>query len=156
MRKGSILPLLYYQYRTISLLPIWFKNTPPLLGLSKVDTQSHVTLDVLMRWTPRGMPTQCPNQFYLSPSLVLPPLAFHLPPPPLTPLFCLSTYFCETESFFRDYVKSHKKLSDLGYIQPSSCFTLAVKNRTVLMRRGVVGVAVVVLSYFYEVSRRVN
>ncbi|CAN4078709.1 unnamed protein product [Withania somnifera] len=55
------------------------------------------------------------------------------------------------------YAKSHKKLSELGFTPPSSCFKFAVKNSTVLAQ-GAVGVAVaatvVILSYFYEINRR--
>lgn len=54
---------------------------------------------------------------------------------------------------------SHKKLSELGFTPPSSCFKLAVKTSTVLAQ-GVVGVAVaaavVIFSYFYEVNRRIK
>ncbi|KAJ8545728.1 hypothetical protein K7X08_018311 [Anisodus acutangulus] len=68
-------------------------------------------------------------------------------------------YAKDGEAFFIDYAESHKKLSELGFTPPSSCFKLAVKNSTVLAQ-GAVGVAVaaavVILSYFYEVSRRLN
>ncbi|MCD7471630.1 L-ascorbate peroxidase 3 [Datura stramonium] len=68
-------------------------------------------------------------------------------------------YAKDEEAFFRDYAESHKKLSELGFTPPSSCFKLAVKNSTVLAQ-GAVGVAVaaavVILSYFYEVNRRIK
>ncbi|KAM3285699.1 L-ascorbate peroxidase 3 isoform X1 [Capsicum chacoense] len=68
-------------------------------------------------------------------------------------------YAKDEEAFFRDYAVSHKKLSELGFTPPSSCFKLAVKNSTVLAQ-GVVGVAVaaavVIFSYFYEVNRRIK
>ncbi|XP_059293029.1 L-ascorbate peroxidase 3-like isoform X1 [Lycium ferocissimum] len=68
-------------------------------------------------------------------------------------------YAKDEEAFFRDYAESHKKLSELGFTQPSSCFKLAVKNSTVLAQ-GAVGVAVaaavVILGYYYEVNRRIK
>ncbi|PHT91090.1 putative L-ascorbate peroxidase 3 [Capsicum annuum] len=68
-------------------------------------------------------------------------------------------YARDEEAFFRDYAVSHKKLSELGFTPPSSCFKLAVKTSTVLAQ-GVVGVAVaaavVIFSYFYEVNRRIK
>ncbi|KAM3362990.1 L-ascorbate peroxidase 3 isoform X1 [Capsicum galapagoense] len=68
-------------------------------------------------------------------------------------------YAKDEEAFFRDYAVSHKKLSELGFTPPSSCFKLAVKTSTVLAQ-GVVGVAVaaavVIFSYFYEVNRRIK
>ncbi|KAH0770974.1 hypothetical protein KY290_014955 [Solanum tuberosum] len=68
-------------------------------------------------------------------------------------------YAKDEEAFFRDYAESHKKLSELGFTPPSSCFKLTVKNSTVLAQ-GAVGVAVaaavVILSYFYEVNRRIK
>ncbi|XP_060194729.1 L-ascorbate peroxidase 3-like [Lycium barbarum] len=77
------------------------------------------------------------------------------------PQFCpfVELYAKDEEAFFRDYAESHKKLSELGFTQPSSCFKLAVKNSTVLAQ-GAVGVAVaaavVILGYYYEVNRRIK
>ncbi|XP_059295158.1 L-ascorbate peroxidase 3-like [Lycium ferocissimum] len=68
-------------------------------------------------------------------------------------------YAKDEEAFFRDYAESHKKLSELGFTPPSSCFKLPVKNSTVLAQ-GAIGVAVaaavVILGYFYEVNRRIK
>jgi L-ascorbate peroxidase len=54
----------------------------------------------------------------------------------------------DEDAFFSDYAVSHKKLSELGF----------TKNRT-LLAQSAVGVAVaatvIILSYFYEINRRV-
>ncbi|KAK2979767.1 hypothetical protein RJ640_026396 [Escallonia rubra] len=67
-------------------------------------------------------------------------------------------YAKDEEAFFNDYAASHKKLSELGFTPPS-CFKLAVKNPAILAQSAVgvaVAAAVVILSYFYEVHRRVK
>ncbi|CAK9156983.1 unnamed protein product [Ilex paraguariensis] len=68
-------------------------------------------------------------------------------------------YSKDEDAFFRDYAASHKKLSELGFTPPSSGFKFTVKNSTLLVQGAVgaaVAVAVVILSYFYEVHRRVK
>uniref|UniRef100_A0A6M2EMW0 L-ascorbate peroxidase n=1 Tax=Populus davidiana TaxID=266767 RepID=A0A6M2EMW0_9ROSI len=66
-------------------------------------------------------------------------------------------YAKDEEAFFRDYAASHKKLSELGFTQESSGFK--VKDTTVLAQSvaGVaVAAAVVILSYFYEVRKKMK
>ncbi|KAG5530190.1 hypothetical protein RHGRI_030534 [Rhododendron griersonianum] len=64
-------------------------------------------------------------------------------------------YAKDEEAFFADYAASHKKLSELGFTPPSSCFKV-----TAILAQSAVGVAVatavVLLSYFYEAHRRVK
>ncbi|GAA0154353.1 hypothetical protein LIER_12357 [Lithospermum erythrorhizon] len=66
-------------------------------------------------------------------------------------------YAKDEEAFFEDYAESHKKLSELGFTQPSSCIQEAVRKGAVLAQVAV-GVAVagtvVILSYFYEINRK--
>ncbi|KAK3412688.1 L-ascorbate peroxidase 3 [Eucalyptus grandis] len=67
-------------------------------------------------------------------------------------------YAKDEDAFFRDYVISHKKLSELGFT-PSSSGSKTVANGAVLAQ-GAVGVAVaaavVILSYFYEVRKKMK
>jgi L-ascorbate peroxidase len=63
----------------------------------------------------------------------------------------------DEEAFFRDYAASHKKLSELGFTQGSSGFK--VKDTTVLEQSAAgvaVAAAVVILSYFYEVRKKMK
>ncbi|XVF32117.1 hypothetical protein REPUB_Repub17cG0054300 [Reevesia pubescens] len=68
-------------------------------------------------------------------------------------------YAKDEEAFFRDYAESHKKLSELGFTPSSSRSKLIVKDST-LLAQSAVGVAVaatvVILSYFYEVRKRMK
>ncbi|XP_068645607.1 L-ascorbate peroxidase 3-like [Aristolochia californica] len=66
-------------------------------------------------------------------------------------------YAKDEDAFFRDYAESHKKLSELGFTPSSSKFYL--KTSTILAQSAVgvaVAAAVVVLSYFYEVNKRIK
>ncbi|XP_056160888.1 L-ascorbate peroxidase 3-like [Syzygium oleosum] len=67
-------------------------------------------------------------------------------------------YAKDEDAFFRDYAISHKKLSELGFT-PSSSGSKAVANGAVLAQ-GAVGVAaaaaVVILSYFYEMCKKMK
>ncbi|GJU90135.1 L-ascorbate peroxidase 3-like protein [Tanacetum coccineum] len=71
--------------------------------------------------------------------------------------YYVELYAKDEEAFFKDYAESHKKLSELGFNPPTSCFKLSSKNAA-LLAQSAVGVAVaatvVVLSYFYEVNRK--
>lgn len=66
----------------------------------------------------------------------------------------------------RDYAVSHKKLSELGFITPPSSSSStsgsnldAVQSNKALVAQSAFGVAVaaavVILSYFYEINRKV-
>lgn len=70
----------------------------------------------------------------------------------------------DEEAFMRDYAVSHKKLSELGFTPPSSSSTSgsnldAVQSNKALVAQSAFGVAVaaavVILSYFYEINRKV-
>lgn len=66
-------------------------------------------------------------------------------------------YAKDEYAFFRDYAASHKKLSELGFT-PSSAKSIC-KDTTILAQSAVgvaVAAAVVVLSYIYEVRKRIN
>lgn len=73
-----------------------------------------------------------------------------------------STQFdpCQDEdAFFRDYAESHKKLSELGFTPRSPGSKVVTKESTILVQSAVgvaVAAAVVVLSYFYEVRKRMK
>ena len=63
----------------------------------------------------------------------------------------------DEDAFFRDYAASHKKLSELGFTQRSSGYK--VKDTTVLAQSAAgvaVAAAVVILSYFYEVRKKMK
>nr|DAD41650.1 TPA_asm: hypothetical protein HUJ06_015973 [Nelumbo nucifera] len=64
-------------------------------------------------------------------------------------------YAKDEDAFFRDYAESHKKLSELGF-SPK----VEAKNNTAILAQSAVGVAVaaavVILSYLYEVNRRIK
>ncbi|WCJ39864.1 ascorbate peroxidase 3 [Euphorbia peplus] len=66
-------------------------------------------------------------------------------------------YAKDEDAFFRDYAISHKKLSELGF-SPSSSGT-KMKDSTILAQSAVgvlVTAAVVVVSYLYEVRKRMK
>eukprot|EP00249_Psilotum_nudum_P028814 c38746_g1_i1 orf=350-1234(-) len=74
-------------------------------------------------------------------------------------------YAQDEDTFFIDYAESHKKLSELGFREPSSVASTSkekthdvpVSTSTILAQSSVgiaVTVAVVILSYLYEVRRR--
>ncbi|KAK8967049.1 putative L-ascorbate peroxidase 4 [Platanthera guangdongensis] len=68
-------------------------------------------------------------------------------------------YAKDEEAFFRDYAESHKKLSELGFVPPSISKSAKcdVSTSTLLAQAAVgvaVSVAVVILSYVYEISRK--
>ncbi|KAG9442696.1 hypothetical protein H6P81_018550 [Aristolochia fimbriata] len=66
-------------------------------------------------------------------------------------------YAKDEDAFFRDYAESYKKLSELGFTPSSS--KISVSTGTILAQSAVgvaVAAAVVVFSYFYEVSRRIK
>ena len=67
---------------------------------------------------------------------------------------------CQDEdAFFRDYAESHKKLSELGFTPRSSGSKVIAKDSTVLVQSAVgvaVAAAVVVLSYFYEIRKKMK
>ncbi|KAJ8631595.1 hypothetical protein MRB53_024918 [Persea americana] len=70
-------------------------------------------------------------------------------------------YAKDEDAFFKDYAESHKKLSELGFT-PSSSSSANKKEATTstILAQSAVGVAVaaavVILSYFYEVSRKMK
>lgn len=67
-------------------------------------------------------------------------------------------YVEDEDAFFSDYAESHKKLSELGFTPPSSSLKAITKNRTLLAQTAVgvaVAATVIILSYFYEINRRV-
>ncbi|XP_051139483.1 probable L-ascorbate peroxidase 4, peroxisomal [Andrographis paniculata] len=57
-------------------------------------------------------------------------------------------YAKDEEEFFRDYAVSHKKLSELGFVPPSAV-KLALKKTVMAIG---VAAAVVILSYFHEIT----
>ncbi|XP_059439078.1 L-ascorbate peroxidase 3-like [Corylus avellana] len=67
-------------------------------------------------------------------------------------------YAKDEDAFFTDYAASHKKLSELGFTRPSSGLTGAAKSSKILAQSvvGAVAVAVVILSYFYEIHRKIK
>ncbi|KAG8644051.1 L-ascorbate peroxidase 3 isoform X1 [Manihot esculenta] len=68
-------------------------------------------------------------------------------------------YAKDEDAFFRDYAVSHKKLSELGFAGSSSGSKAIVKNSTVLAQSAVgvvVAAAVVIVSYLYEVRKKLN
>ncbi|ERN18233.1 probable L-ascorbate peroxidase 4 [Amborella trichopoda] len=69
-------------------------------------------------------------------------------------------YARDEDTFFRDYAESHKKLSELGFTPPGSLGSKTEANTSLILAQSAVGVAVaaavVILSYFYEVNRRVK
>nr|QCQ29398.1 ascorbate peroxidase [Camellia fraterna] len=68
-------------------------------------------------------------------------------------------YAKDEDAFFRDYAVSHKKLSELGFTPGSSGCRAVVKDGTVLAQSAIgvaVAVAVVVLTYLYQVPKKIN
>ncbi|XVF45531.1 hypothetical protein PTKIN_Ptkin02bG0213700 [Pterospermum kingtungense] len=70
-------------------------------------------------------------------------------------------YAKDEDAFFRDYAISHKKLSELGFTPTSSSSKskLIVKDSTILAQSALgvaVAAAVVILSYFYEVRKKMK
>uniref|UniRef100_A0A0C9QMK9 L-ascorbate peroxidase n=1 Tax=Wollemia nobilis TaxID=56998 RepID=A0A0C9QMK9_9CONI len=69
-------------------------------------------------------------------------------------------YSKDEDAFFKDYAEAHKKLSELGFRDPSSISSGSglEASTSMVLAQGAVGVAVaaavVVLGYFYEVQRR--
>uniref|UniRef100_A0A803NFC6 L-ascorbate peroxidase n=1 Tax=Cannabis sativa TaxID=3483 RepID=A0A803NFC6_CANSA len=68
-------------------------------------------------------------------------------------------YAKDEDAFFRDYAESHKKLSELGFSTSSSSSKVNATDSIILAQSAVgvaVAAAVVVLSYFYEVHKRMK
>ncbi|KAK8563068.1 hypothetical protein V6N13_018389 [Hibiscus sabdariffa] len=68
-------------------------------------------------------------------------------------------YAKDEDAFFRDYAESHKKLSELGFTPSSARSKSIVKDSTVLAQSAVgvaVAAAVVILSYLYEVRKKMK
>ncbi|KAH1122657.1 hypothetical protein J1N35_005817 [Gossypium stocksii] len=68
-------------------------------------------------------------------------------------------YAKDEDEFFRDYAESHKKLSELGF-DPSSARSNPVAKDSTILAQSAVGVAVaaavVIVSYIYEVGKRMK
>lgn len=65
----------------------------------------------------------------------------------------------DEDAFFTDYAASHKKLSELGFTPPSSGLMGDAKSRKIWAQSAVgvaVAAAVVILSYFYEIHRKIK
>lgn len=67
----------------------------------------------------------------------------------------------DEDAFFKDYAESHKKLSELGFTPSSSSSANKMEATTsTILAQSAVGVAVaaavVILSYFYEVGRKMK
>ncbi|PPD92713.1 hypothetical protein GOBAR_DD10345 [Gossypium barbadense] len=68
-------------------------------------------------------------------------------------------YAKDEDAFFRDYAESHKRLSELGFDPSSSRSNSVAKDSTILAQStlGVaVAAAVVIVSYIYEVGKRMK
>eukprot|EP00249_Psilotum_nudum_P006295 c19618_g1_i1 orf=256-696(-) len=66
-------------------------------------------------------------------------------------------YAQDEDAFFRDYAESHKKLSELGFMDPSSVASITSRITSKIIVHVVVAVvAMVSLFYFYGVRRRVG
>ncbi|CBI37881.3 L-ascorbate peroxidase 3 [Vitis vinifera] len=69
-------------------------------------------------------------------------------------------YAKDEDAFFRDYAVSHKKLSELGFTPSSSSGSKVIAKDSTVLAQSAVGVvvaaAVVILSYFYEVRKRMK
>lgn len=84
-------------------------------------------------------------------------------------MFGLSSLLQDEDAFFRDFVVSHKRLSELGCKETSPAFATqaasskaameAYQSATAVLGQASVGVAVaavvVALSYIYEAKRRI-
>ncbi|KFK30138.1 hypothetical protein AALP_AA7G221800 [Arabis alpina] len=67
-------------------------------------------------------------------------------------------YAKDEDAFFRDYAESHKKLSELGF-NPSSSGAKPVADSTILAQSAfgvAITAAVVALSYFYEIRKKMK
>ncbi|RVW38553.1 L-ascorbate peroxidase 3 [Vitis vinifera] len=66
----------------------------------------------------------------------------------------------DEDAFFRDYAISHKKLSELGFTPSSSSGSKVIAKDSTVLAQSAVGVvvaaAVVIMSYFYEVRKRMK
>ncbi|CAA0807749.1 L-ascorbate peroxidase 3- peroxisomal [Striga hermonthica] len=68
-------------------------------------------------------------------------------------------YAKDEDAFFKDYAESHKKLSELGFASTQSGAKAFVKDGTILAQSAVgiaVAATVVILSYFYEIRKKMN
>ncbi|KAK8518686.1 hypothetical protein V6N13_018035 [Hibiscus sabdariffa] len=77
------------------------------------------------------------------------------------PEFCkyVELYAKDEDAFFQDYAESHKKLSELGFTPSSARSKSIIKDSTVLAQSAVgvaVAAAVVILSYLYEVRKKMK
>jgi len=77
------------------------------------------------------------------------------------PEFCryVELYAKDEDAFFKDYAVSHKKLSELGFTPGSAGAKVTVKDSTILAQSAVgvaVAAAVVILSYFYEIRKKLK
>lgn len=80
-------------------------------------------------------------------------------PPSLVNINLTNRFHMQDEdAFFKDYAESHKKLSELGFTPPG--MAKAFVNDSIIIAQSAVGVAVaaavVILSYFYEVKKRMK
>nr|QCQ29401.1 ascorbate peroxidase [Camellia fraterna] len=68
-------------------------------------------------------------------------------------------YAKDEDAFFRDYAVSHKNVCELGFTPGSSGCRAVVKDGTVLAQSAIrvpLAVAVVVLTYLYQVPKKIN
>ncbi|KAL6494844.1 L-ascorbate peroxidase 3 [Orobanche gracilis] len=68
-------------------------------------------------------------------------------------------YAEDEDAFFRDYAESHKKLSELGFTPTPIGAKAFVKDGTILAQSAVgvaVAAVVVILGYFYEVTKKMK
>ncbi|EYU37947.1 hypothetical protein ABFS82_02G008800 [Erythranthe guttata] len=68
-------------------------------------------------------------------------------------------YAKDEDTFFKDYAESHKKLSELGFSPAPTGAKAIVKDCTILAQSAVgvaVAATVVILSYFYEVRKKMK
>lgn len=71
-------------------------------------------------------------------------------------------YAKDEDEFFKDYAESHKKLTELGFRQPHvGCFSTSIKSTNTIAQNGVavtiaIAASIVIFSYFYEVTRKMN
>ncbi|XP_073038679.1 L-ascorbate peroxidase 3-like [Primulina eburnea] len=64
----------------------------------------------------------------------------------------VTLYAKDEEAFFRDYARSHKKLSELGFTPPSCLKSMLNKTMAAIF----ISATVVILSYIYETSKKVE
>lgn len=68
-------------------------------------------------------------------------------------------YAKDEDAFFKDYAVSHKKLSELGFTTGSTSAKVSIKDSTILAQSAVgvaVAATVVILSYFYELRKKLK